>query len=133
MVYSPNQNGDLTVGLSADNQQFRRSVKVLVARAFLVGETPVMNTVIQMDGNRDNVAAWNLAWRPRWFAWGYNHQFEDIPDWAWAGPITDDKEHREYENMVDAAMQLGVLIIDIRHSMRMGVPCFPHGMMFSFI
>lgn len=133
MTMSPNQNGDLTVGISRDNHQSRKSVKVLVARAFCQGETDIMNTVVQLDGDQNNVVAWNLVWRPRWFAWRFNKQYEDIPDWAWVGPIKDEVHGGEYEHMVDAAMVLGVLIDDIRRSMRMGVPVFPFGMTFAFV
>lgn len=134
MTHSPNQRGELTVGLSRHGQQMRRSVKVLVAKAFVPGESPIMNTVVQLDGDINNVDASNLVWRPRWWAWKYNEQWKtEAPSWAWAGPIINNDTGKVYENMVDASMSCGFLIEDIRVSIRYHVPVFPTAHTFSFV
>jgi hypothetical protein len=56
MVLSPTLQGILTVGLMSENhdgypnRQYRRSVKRLVAEAFVPGETDLFDTPIQLDG-----------------------------------------------------------------------------------
>ena len=132
MTQSPNEKGELTVGLNMSGHQYRRSVKVLVANAFVSGKTDVFNTVIQLDCERDNTGADNLMWRPRWFAWRYNVQFDNIPDWAWVGPIVNEETGIEYQDMVWAAMMEGLLMFDIRQSMRNKVPVFPSATTFAF-
>src|SRR5689334_13655848 len=96
MVLSPTMDGILTVGLMLNGKQYRRSVKVLVARAFVEGETEIMNTPIQLDGDHKNLRADNLAWRPRWLALAYTKQFEDPPTWFFAAPVVETRTNRRY-------------------------------------
>ena len=79
MTLSPTMSGDLTVGLVRDGIQYRRSVKNLVARAFVPGETSIYDTPIQIDRDKYNLHVSNIVWRPRWFAIKYALQdFEYI-------------------------------------------------------
>lgn len=125
MTASPNQKGTLTVGLSRRGYQHRKSVKHLVAETFVDGQTNTFNTVIQLDGDRSNFHASNLAWRPRWFAFKYMAQLEDVPDWAYTGPISDRVNGYTFESIVDAATATGVLMEDIKSSLRNGKAVFP--------
>src|SRR6476620_5649106 len=77
MVLSPTMYGDLSVGMYRHGQQFRRSVKGLVARAFVPGEDDVFDTPILLDGDRHNLKSTNILWRPRWFALKYIRQITD--------------------------------------------------------
>lgn len=74
---SRNSAGIYKVGLHRDGSQHTRSVKVIVADAFVEGRTEVFNTPVQLDNDASNLKADNLVWRPRWFAWKYHKQFED--------------------------------------------------------
>ena len=112
---TPVSHGDLTVGLVVDGRQYRRSVKVLVAKHFVHGQTEIFNTPVQLDGNRYNLHASNIVWRPRWFAWKYSRQFiEEAPEFFWSGPIVDVANDVEYDTIFDAAVATGSLAADIR-------------------
>ena len=77
---SKTKQGALKVGLVKDGKQYTRSVKVLVAEAFVIGQTDIFDTPILLDGNQSNCSAWNIEWRPRWHAWNYSYQFNDIKE-----------------------------------------------------
>lgn len=131
MTLSPTQHGELTVGLTVDGVQYRRSVKVLVARTFVPGETKIFDTPVQLDGDRTNLAADNIVWRPRWFALAYIRQFENPPDWYFYGPIQD-SDGVVYENAMHAAIATGSLCEAIQQSAYNGVRVFPSGLSFIY-
>lgn len=145
MVLSPTAEGDPTVGMmntthrvSVDeayrNTQSRRSVKVLVAEAFVDGRSDEFNTPIQLDGDKNNLHADNILWRPRWFAWRYTSQFSgNFPDWYFDGPILDIKHDVEYLTIIGASTTQGILCNDILESIRTGVMVFPTGQIFIHI
>lgn len=125
MILSPLLNGELTVGMTRDHWQYRRSVKRLVAQVFVPGESEFFNTPILLDGDRNNVRADNLVWRPRWFACEYARQFTDQPEWYFYGPILDTTNHIEYPHVFAAAVENGLLCTDIRKAITTGRPVFP--------
>ena len=116
MSLSPTLYGDLTVGMMHDRVQHRRSVKVMVARAFVEGETEEFDTPILLDGNRENLQASNIVWRPRWFAWEYTRQFHHTFDWFFDKPVIDITTDTIYESIFAAATTNGNLCKDIRMS-----------------
>jgi hypothetical protein len=132
MILSPTMHGDLTVGLTRGGHQYRYSVKVLVARAYVPGETDEFNTPIQKDGDKLNLAADNIVWRPRWFALRYARQFTNPPQWYFFGPIKE-VGGPEYETYMDAAIHNGILCSDIRDSIYNEKPVFPTGQMFIYL
>jgi NUMOD4 motif len=132
MTLSPTEAGDLTVGLMNQGVQHRRSVKLLVARAFVPGEDHVFDTPIQLDRDKENLAADNLAWRPRWFAWRYATQFNDPPSWAYTGPIQDTGGEVEFDSIIDGAFEAGLLMLDIRLSLLHHKRAFPTGWVFRY-
>lgn len=83
-----NQQGIPTVALVKDfidGKQRRRSVPLLVAKAFLPDPpSEHFNTPIHLDGDRSNCRANNLTWRPRWFAIKYHQErcIEPFPNWV---------------------------------------------------
>jgi len=131
MHLSPTVNGDLTVGMMRDRHQHRRSVKVLVARAFVPGETDNFTTPIQLDGDKYNLRADNIVWRPRWFAWEYTRQLSHIPDWIHDRPVQDSQ--RSYFTIFDAAIINGLLFEDIRRSLLSGRRVFPTGEVYVYL
>lgn len=132
MALVPNPEGIITVGLYADHKQHRRSVKVLVARAFVPGETLMFNTPIQLDGDYENCRADNIVWRPRWFAWRYTRQFRVEYDWYYAGPIIDRTNNVVYENILAAAVETGSLCEHIHRAVMGGYRVFPNGEEYSW-
>lgn len=80
LVLTRNQHGIIQVGLMRHGIQYKRSVAVLVAHAFL--DPPALeafDTPIHLDGDKSNCNYGNLMWRPRWFAVKYHRQFDLDP------------------------------------------------------
>ena len=75
MALNMNQYDVVFVGLWDGGMQFKRSVPLLVARAFIPSPYLAYDTPINLDGDRWNNREDNLMWRPRWFAVKYNRQF----------------------------------------------------------
>lgn len=133
MAESPNQFGDLSVGLTDGRGQYRRSVRLLVARAFVPGENSKFNTSMLLDGNKLNLRSDNIVWRPRWLAWEYNRQFHTRYEWYDNGPIQDDYGNR-YETIFEAAMDTGQLCVDIYGSlMDPDRRVFPSGARYRYV
>lgn len=133
MHLSRNQTGALTVGMVYDGVQYRRSVRSLVARAFVEGESELNNTPIQLDGNRDNLTASNIVWRPRWFAWEYMHQFRETPEYAFYGPVLDVVHGIEYESIFDACISNGYLVKHMYMALMNEGRVYPTGDTFIFL
>ena len=138
MVMSPTQYGDLTVGLMKDGRQYRRSVKTLVARAFVEGETELFDTPVLKDHNRANLHYKNIMWRPRWFAiaWtkqGAQFQNDVAKEWWFLGPVVDDMNGFVYSDFTAASIETGQLAKDILQSHLNGTKVFPSGHTFSLV
>src|SRR5688572_8496873 len=76
-----NQGGIAYVTLYKEGRPFNRALSPIVAGAFL--EPPQHHsweTPIHLNGNRADVTAWNLMWRPRWFAIDYHQQIMQYAD-----------------------------------------------------
>jgi hypothetical protein len=144
MVLSHNQYGIITVSMMKDvpthigeyvsngHIQRTRSVKSLVAKAFVPGESDKFNTPILLDGDKTNLRASNMAWRPRWFAVRYTRQFYTVEDWYFHGPIVDVTNHIQYDSYFDAATANGLLCKDIRLSIFNNKRVFPTGDQYRF-
>jgi len=113
MKLSMNNYGVLTVGMMYCGTQFRRSVPLLVAEAFVPGGTEVFDTPVCLDGDQFNVRANNLAWRPRWFAVKYKRQFVE-PYYAPINrPVRNVKTGEEFPDSLECAKWYGVLEEDL--------------------
>ena len=109
MTFLKNQHGNIHVGLTKNKRQYKRSVALLVANAFL--EPPPsssFDTPIHLDGNRLNNEAINLMWRPRWFAVKYLQQFENGKR-GFRVPIQEVKTGEKFANSWEAATKYGLL------------------------
>lgn len=131
--------GDLSVGLTKNYTQYRRSVKVLVAKAFVDNPFPpgvrdlddraVWDTPVILDGDDFHLHADNLMWRPRWFAIAYTKQIDDPMEAYFSGPIVEEPSGVEYRTIIEAAMEVGSLPTDIALSVTNRDPhptVFPH-------
>lgn len=124
-LLSRNQFGVLKVTLSRGCLLYTRSVPVLVADAFLPKEFETFNSLIHLDGKKDNSDLDNLMRRPRWFAIKYHKQFER-PDFHYRGKGFEVRDTGErFVSFYDACSKYGLLAFDIRCSMLMGDPVFP--------
>ena len=126
-LVQPNRTtrGALKVGLFHGGRQHTRSVKVLVATAFVDGMSEEFNTPIQLDNNQDNVQADNLAWRPRWFAWKYTRQFLDCEYWRQEALYLHLRSGVFYRSIYEVGVTYGVLFRDVRNHIWDGTPLFP--------
>lgn len=134
--------GDLKVTLSDGGERVTRSVRVLVATAFVekpyymttFHKSAIPDTVIVLDGNQENVRAYNLAWRPRWFANQYARQFKvDIyPPEYYDRPVTNVGTGAIYRSIVEAAQTEGLLYHDVHRSASSHKPIYPDDKVFAF-
>lgn len=122
---SVTERGVVKVGLVRGGQQSTRSVKVLVAEAFVPGKTEKFDTPIHKDGNQENNNVNNIVWRPRWFAWKYHRQFDRAHNYSKVGPLKDRGSGIVYTNLVEAAIAHGLLFNEIHMSLVNKVPVFP--------
>lgn len=107
---SPNQSGTYKVGMVRHTGEppITLGVAPLVARYFVEGETREFDTPINLDGNRANNSAENLAWRPRWFAINYHRQFNFAPI-VFKYPIVCLDFDQVFESCRHAAIHFGLL------------------------
>lgn len=107
-----NQYGVVCVGLMRGHVQYKRSVPLLVARAF-IPKPFAHDTPINLDGNRWNCHVDNLAWRPRRHAIQYVKQFTDPYEYPILEPIREIKTGLEYNNSFECAIANGLLERDV--------------------
>jgi hypothetical protein len=120
--------GIVYVPLYGSDQGFTRSVKVLVAKAFLDinGFDPdVFDTPINKDGDKTNNRVDNLVWRPRWFAVKYSRQFLVHNVNVDVGPVYDLGTNTEYDNVYVVGVTFGLLFRDVYRSTYASTPVFP--------
>lgn len=135
MRISRNNHGHTKITLtSSDGSRHTRSVALMVAEAFVRAPNIMCDHLVVLDGDLRNVRADNLAWRPRWFAWKYSHQLKvDQPNHFLTLPVVNLTTHREYENIVQAGVEEGVLFEDIWVSTYSKKQVFPHGFVFEVV
>lgn len=108
-----NTRGIETVGLMYRGEQHKRSVALLVADAFiLTARSLQFNTPINLDGDRFNNRADNLAWRPLWFARKYHQQFVRGSQGIWA-PVQNEQTGEVYPSTWDASIAKGLIERDL--------------------
>lgn len=134
MAESRTLQGDSKVTLSVDGERVTRSVRVLVAEAFVpkppvspgFHKSAIPDTVIVLDNNQRNVTSYNLAWRPRWFAHKYARQFkQEHPPYYYTRPVENVDTGALYNSIVDAGMKEGLLFNDIFKSATTGFSVYP--------
>lgn len=116
MALQQNQHGVINVGLYRDGRQYKRSVAVLVAEAFLPRAVPeTFDTPIHLDGDLANNHVENLMWRPRWFARAYHQQFDNPI--RLERVIQDCKTGERFKNSRAVCTTYGLLEGDLQMSM----------------
>ena len=113
---SMNQQGIVKISLYKGRELITRSVAVMVAEAFVEGQTDFFNTPIHLDGDRENCRADNLVWRPRWFAVQYHRQFHSEEFYQMNVRIQHIQTGKEYESVKDACIDLGLYYNDVYRS-----------------
>lgn len=111
-----NQRGIVNVSFNRRGQQYKRSVAVLVATAFVTtARSLAFDTPINLDGDRFNNNAGNLLWRPRWYATEYFRQFQGRLRGI-DKPVQEFKTEEVFETSWHAAISLGLLDSEIVNS-----------------
>jgi hypothetical protein len=119
-----NQHGLVNVGLTKGKRQYKRSVPLLVAEAFLVPPRhSAFDTPINLDGDRFNNNVDNLLLRPRWFATRYFRQFNEPAKPKLA--VVELNTGTEFRNTWDAAVSYGLVDDDIRVATQTGLEVWP--------
>lgn len=113
---SINQQGIVKISLYQGRELITRSVAVIVAEAFVEGQTRFFNTPIHLDGDRENCAADNLMWRPRWFAVQYHRQFHEEAFHRMNVPIEELNTGAFYNSVYEACTTLGLYYKDVYRS-----------------
>lgn len=119
------------VGLIYGGRQYTRLVRTLVAEMFVSGQNDIFNTPINLDGDPMNNHATNLLWRPRWFAYKYHRQFDDLPPYHEIGPVFDLGTQIEYFSVYDVATKHGLLMGEVWKSIHFKTPVFPTNQLFD--
>jgi hypothetical protein len=125
--------GEHKVGLVVGGKQFTRSVKVLVADAFVEKTNPYHNTPIHLDGNKSNNHVDNLIWRPFWFACKYSRQMKTLPRYAGIGPLCDRETGLRYDDVVQASFMNGLLFEEVHMSLVDKIQVFPTWQIFDWV
>ena len=126
-------DGSLSAVLSIDRASRPYLVRKLVAEAFCEPTVRNSDTVVHLDGQKDNCHAENLAWRPRWFAWKYSHQFNEPVRSRWMYPIRVVQTGEEFGSLIEAGMHFGMLWEDIHLSAIEGKVTYPFGYVFEWV
>ena len=121
------------IGLVVDGRQYTRSLRTLVANAFVPGSDEIFDTAINLDGDKTNNEASNLVWRPRWFALKYARQFNDEYLNTRRGPINDVDDGILYDTVYDASVANGLLFKDVFSSCLNATAVFPTWQIFEWI
>lgn len=130
-----NQQGIPSVLLVRDKIQYRRSVALLVADAFL--ECPddsrnIFDTPINLNGDRLDNRVDNLLWRPRWFAVKFHKERKDGNRNSLATKFIEVESEEIFEQPWQAAIRWGLLEGDIIKSIMNDEPVFPTWQQFEF-
>lgn len=103
------------------------SVALLVAEAFVEPDNLLCDQVVVLDGNFQNVAAENLRWRPKWFAWKYTHQLKTRQPLHYCNlPVVNIDTDEEHDSIIDAGIKYGLLFEDVWRSTFSGTPIYPY-------
>lgn len=113
MTLLKNQQGVINVGLTRGKIQHKRSVALLVAKAFLDGPNfDTFDTPVHLDGDLSNNCIDNLVWRPRWFAVRYAQQFQENQR-PLAQPLEDVSNGKIFPTSWIAAISNGLIHKDL--------------------
>lgn len=138
MMLSWNGRGTVKVNFSHEGILYTRSVRVLVAQAFVAVNTADDSSrddleVINIDGDQTNNHYTNLAWRPHWFAWKYTHQFHDgIPSEYNVG-LLNTQTGEVFDSVMKAGVADAVIWEYVYNSAITGRPVYPTGAVYEFV
>lgn len=125
MTLLVNQRGIVNVGLTHQRVQYKKSVALLVAEAFVPRPSFKFDAPINLDGDRFNNRADNLLWRPRWFAAKYMQQFKFNSRGSIPRPVEIVETGEIFDDSFHAAKSLGLLDREIAFCIMTNTPIWP--------
>lgn len=112
-------------------EQVKRGVAKLVLDAFSV-QPENFDTPIHLDGDPYNCCAYNLMWRPRWFA--IKHKLQFMRDSArQTDLIIRDRHTKEELEIWEAVIKYGLLYTDILMAIEHNTYVFPTMQHFEWV
>lgn len=132
LIRSPIRSGIQTVGFTRDGVQYRRSVAKLIAEIF--SEPPMredFDTVMHLDGDKNNCAASNLTWRPRWFAIRHHQNREAGWYEGERHPFICLETNEVFTSLTEPSIKYGLLEHKILEGLYNQTPVFPLGFNFA--
>lgn len=130
---SRNQQGIYKISLYQGRRLITRSMALLVAQAFVEGQTAIFDTPIHLDGDRANYRADNLMWRPRWFAIKYHKQFRYEDFYNQNVHLVELESGKHYNSIQEACVTNGLYFQDIIKSYVERTFVFPTQQEFRYI
>lgn len=130
---SANPRGFLKVNLRRNGETHTRSVNHLVADAFL--DEPDQSdfiSLIHKDGDKKNCNVQNLIWRPRHFSIKYHLQFDSPRFKDLTKPVWNMSDHIRYDSAQEAAIQNGLLLVDVLRAIYANTTTWPTYQEFQF-
>lgn len=132
---SLNNHGHVKISLYAPNgYRYTVFVAKLVGEAFVEAPDRRCNRIMILNGVLASVSYWNLAWRPKWFVWQYYRQLRTSQHIFYKNlPVRDLTHAKEYESIIKAGMDQGLLYDDIWRSTSTGDVIYPNHSVFRVI
>lgn len=130
--------GSKFVTMSSGGNRYSRSLKVLVANAFVPhkeGQDPdIFDTPIQCSLSTDNNRADNIVWRPLWFALQFRRDLnlKTLP-FYYEMPVMNITTGNQHVSILTASLHDGVLMKDIYRSAIEGRSIFPDAYRYDFM
>ena len=133
-----NGRGSVKVNFSHEGKLYTRSVRVLVAQAFVPVESADDSDrddleVINIDGDQTNNHFENLQWRPHWFAWKYTHQFRQDPPAEYHVGLINTQTGKVYDSVMEAGIDDVAIWEYVYNSAITGRPVYPSGAVYEFL
>lgn len=138
IALSWNGRGSVKVNFSKEGVIHTRSVRVMVAQAFVEQPTDLESSrhdleVINIDGDQENNHYENLAWRPHWFAWKYTRQFHESPPAEYKVYLLNTQTGVVYDSVMEAGVADAVIWEYVYGSAINGRPVYPTGAIYEFV
>lgn len=125
-------DGRIKVGMMLNGIQYQRSVSRLVLQAFVPNRDPHRSdTPIHLDGDLRNCAAYNLSWRPRWFAKAHTRQFR--LGWPDTDPIRNIDTDEHFSGVWELVCKYGLLRSDVLECVGRDWPVYPLMQRFDWV
>lgn len=130
-----NQQGIVNVGLTKGREQHKRSLAILVAKAFVPveGSPHTFDTPTHLDGDRKNCRSDNLVWRPRWFSIRYHEQFNNERLRGFKVPVEIIDTGERFPTSWEAAVKYGLIDREIMEATLNRTYVWPTYQMFRVI